>query len=89
MATYIQRAVSICDAIVNGTATAAQRDAILQAVCPNLPAEWTQAQKAEAFIREVRQRVLRARQAQLQQSGVDAAIATAATQTATEIPEAT
>lgn len=88
MATYVQRAVAICDAIVNGTATAGQRDAIITAVCPNLPPEWTQAQKAEAFIRDLRQRIHRARQGQIQQAGVDSAIASAAAQAEAEVPEA-
>lgn len=87
MPTYTQRAVAICDAIVNNTATQAQRDAILSAICPNVPVEWTQAQKAEAFIKEIRQRILRARQDQLQKTSVDSAIAGAATQAATDIPE--
>jgi hypothetical protein len=87
MPTYAQRTVSICDAIVNGASTLAQQNAIVSAICPNLPAEWTQAQKCQAFIAEVRARILRFRQAQVQQAGVDAAVNSAGSTAASEIPE--
>jgi hypothetical protein len=87
VATYVQRTVSICDAIVNGTSTLAQQTAIVSAICPNLPAEWTQAQKCQAFVTEVRARILRFRQAQIQAAGIETAIATGASQAASEIPE--
>lgn len=58
MATYGQRAVTICDALVNGTATATQRDRIAKAFASTLPPDATQAQIAEQFIKELRQYVL-------------------------------
>jgi hypothetical protein len=88
MATYVQRAVAIFDAVVNGTATVAQQNAIVQAWCPNLPAEYTQAQKAQAFVRTVVQHTRACYQSQIQQTSIDAAIASAATQATTDIPEA-
>lgn len=58
MATYGQRAVAICDALVNGTATPAQRDRIAKAFSASLQPEATQAQIAEQFIKELRQYVI-------------------------------
>lgn len=58
MATYAQRAVSICDALVNGAASASQRDRIARAFAASLPPEATQAQIAEQFLKELRQYVI-------------------------------
>lgn len=58
MATYAQRAVAICDALLNATATGTQRDRIAKAFAASLPPEATQAQIAEQFIKEIRQYVL-------------------------------
>lgn len=58
MATYGQRAVAICDALVNGTASASQRDRIAKAFAAALPPDATQAQVAEQFVKELRQYVL-------------------------------
>lgn len=58
MATYGQRAVSICDALVNGTASASQRDRIAKAFASSLPPDATQAQIAEQFLKELRQYVI-------------------------------
>lgn len=49
MAAYAQRTVSIADAVFNKASTLAEQTLLVSTVCPNLPAEWTQAQKAEAF----------------------------------------
>lgn len=58
MATYGQRAITICDALVNGTATATQRDRIAKAFAATLPPDATNAQIAEQFIKELRQYVI-------------------------------
>lgn len=58
MATFTQRAVTICDSLVNGTATASQRDRIAKAFAAGLPPDATQAQIAEQFIKVLRQYVL-------------------------------
>lgn len=58
MATYGQRAVAICDTLVNGVATATQRQRIAAAFAGSLPPEATQAQIAENFIKELRQYVI-------------------------------
>lgn len=47
MATYNQRAIAICDALVNGTSTADQRQRVLAAYGT-----------AENFVREVRRSIL-------------------------------
>lgn len=58
MATHSQRALVICDALVNGTATTIQRQRIAAAFAGSLPPEATQAQIAENFIKELRQYVI-------------------------------
>ena len=88
MATYLQRFVSYCDSIVNGASTVAQQTAIGAAIYPNMPPEWTNAQKAEAIMKTRIGELRAKRQEQLQRPGIDSAIASAATTAAAEIPEA-
>lgn len=58
MPTYNQRALSIVNAIVNGTATASQSDRLAKAFAEGLPPEATNAQISEQFIKELKQYVI-------------------------------
>lgn len=87
MATYAQRTVSIADAVFNKASTLAEQTLLVSTVCPNLPAEWTQAQKAEAFIHELIRLLRSMRSEQIKQPSIDSATSAATTQAASEIPD--
>lgn len=88
MATFTQRFVQYCNALVpSGTATAAQREGIGAAICPNIPPEWTTEQKCEAIIRAEQQRIRAIRENQISQPGVASAKQAAQVQTLAEMPE--
>lgn len=87
MATYAQRAVSICDALVNGTATGTQRDRISKAFAASLPPEATQAQIAEQFLKELRQYVLSRIQSYETDVGISALRESKASQIITDFAE--
>lgn len=86
MATFPQRFVSICDAIFNATSTPAQQAAVLQAWCPHLPPDLTQAQKAQAGVQAIVRHTRQLYKSQL--PDIDAAIAAAEVKANTDIPDA-
>lgn len=87
MATYAQRAVTICDTLLNVPATNAQRDRIAKAFASALPSDATQAQIAEQFIKELRQYVLSRVQAYETDVGVAALRDTKAAQVILDFAE--
>lgn len=58
MATYNQRAVTLVDTLVNGTATTEQRARVAAAFSASLPPDATQAQISEQFVKELRGMVI-------------------------------
>lgn len=87
MATWVQRFVSFSDAVYGSASTAAQQNILATVICPNIPAEWTNAQKAEhvmrALIRELRGR----RESVILRDSVSAAAVNASNQASSEIPD--
>lgn len=81
MATYAQRAVAICDAIINAPATAEQRDRIARAFSVGMPPEATPGQIAERFVRELRGYVLD----RIRQAEADAAVQAARDSVAADV----
>lgn len=77
MATYVQRATAIADALLNSTATIAQKKRIAKAFTPSLDDTATGPEIAEAFVRAIREYVLdRVGQYESQAAMVAARVAT-------------
>lgn len=88
MATYTARATAIADAIVNSTATPAQKKRIAKAFTPSLSDAATNAEIAEAFVRAIREYVLSQVSTYESQAAMGAARQSTLASVAAEFPEA-
>lgn len=88
MATRVQRAISIIDALLNAPSTADQRTRIANAYSTHLPNTATTNEKAEAFLVSVREMVLNRVKEHEGRIAVATTLDAAAAAVGTDFPEA-